>query len=116
MKVSDFEAEGNTLKAESLPAGKTLRLTIRGFDSQVFVNEDESKDEKCVILFEGKTKGIATGVMNLHEIERVYGDDMDSWIGKELDVSTAMKSNKKIGFVLNGVADGAAEGVDDIPF
>ncbi len=116
MKISDFGTAGNTLKADEIPAGRTLRLKIHGFEVQAFENEDGTKDEKCVIMFVDKDKGIATGVQNLREIGRVYGEDMDTWVGKELEVSTAIKGNDKLGFVLRGVVAGDAAGSDDIPF
>jgi len=119
MNVNDFSGGADTLKASEIPAGVTLKLVIDGFQVVSFPNEDGTKDDKCVIMFVGKDKGIATGVQNLREIERVYGDDMDAWVGKGLEVSTAIKGNDKLGFVLRGMAAGGTDGSappDDIPF
>lgn len=115
MKVGDFAKDGNTMKADEIPAGRTLTLTISGFDTQTFKNEDGSEDEKCVILFDEDVKDIATGVLNLREIERTYGDDMDTWVGRKLQVSTALKSNDKLGFVLRGIYEEPVSTASDAP-
>lgn len=47
-------------------------------------------DEKPVVYFSGETKGLVLNKTNSNIITKIYGDETDEWIGKEVILYPAM--------------------------
>jgi arabinogalactan endo-1,4-beta-galactosidase len=83
MRISDaFPSE--FLKAADLQ-GRTITLTI----SHVEMTEI-GRDERPVLFFKGKEKGLVLNKTNATNIATVYGDDTDDWAGGEVTLYEAM--------------------------
>lgn len=72
------------LKAADLQ-GKTAKVTI----SHV-VMEDIGSDNKPVLYFAGKEKGLVLNKTNANNIAFAYGDDTDGWEGGSLELFSTM--------------------------
>ena len=69
------------LKASDLPDGQDVRVVI----SDVTVDAmEQSADEKPVVHFAGKQKGLVLNKTNSATIEAAYGDETENWAGKEV--------------------------------
>ena len=80
MNVNElYSSESSWLKAEHLPAGKEIPVTI----SETEVTELDNK-KKLVLKFVGKEKGLVLNKTNAMTIEHVYGPESMSWIGKNI--------------------------------
>ena len=66
------------LRASDL-AGKSVKVKI----SKVAI-EKMGEDNKPVIYFEGKQKGMALNKSNAQMIAAVYSPETDGWVGKEI--------------------------------
>lgn len=71
----------NYLKAADIPEGRFIPFTI-----EQCVNEDVGNDDKPenkpVLYFHGKQKGLILNRTNADSIAAVYGDETDDWRGK----------------------------------
>lgn len=67
------------LKASDIPEGREIALQI---DDVRMENMEQSRDEKPVLYFIDKTKGLVLNVTNGNTLADVYGDDTDAWHGK----------------------------------
>ena len=96
------------LKADDLPAGRELRVTIDYVERQAM--PDDPALEKPVLFFRGKTKGLILNVTNGNELAAVLGDDMDAWQGKPVVIyrTTALFAGRRVGAIRLRVA-GTAE-------
>lgn len=74
----------NYLKAGDLD-GRTVRTVMDRVDMETI-----GDDEKPVLYFQGKEKGIVLNKTNANNIAQVYGDDTDDWSGKEIMLFPAM--------------------------
>lgn len=83
MRVSDA-FPSNYLKAVDLQ-GRTVMATI-----DRYTIEDIGDDRKPVIYFVDKEKGLVLNKTNANEIAFVYGDDMDEWAGKKIELFSMM--------------------------
>lgn len=85
MRVSDaFPSQ--YLKAADLQ-GRTVKVTI---DRYTF--EEVGDDRKPILYFVGKEKGLVLNKTNANEIAFTYGDDMDDWGGKVIELFSMMVS------------------------
>lgn len=48
--------------------------------------EDIGSDNKPVLYFTGKEKGLVLNKTNANNIANVYGDETDGWAGKEIEL------------------------------
>ena len=86
MKVS--EAFGGFLEAEDLPDGKDITVTIES------VRESGSNDkgtdgkpiDKPIIRLAKVKKELILNKTNAKLIRRIYGNEMNDWIGKEIQI------------------------------
>ena len=85
MRVSEAYPS-NYLKAADLQ-GRQVNVTIERYDM-----EDIGDGHKPVLYFQGKEKGLVLNKTNANEIAFVYGDDMDEWIGKKIELFSMMVS------------------------
>lgn len=72
----------NYIKAADLQ-GRDINVTIR--DVKIAdVGTAQEPDEKPVVYFEGKEKGLVLNKTNANTIAGIYGDDTDLWRGKSI--------------------------------
>ena len=83
MKISSA-FPSNYLKAADLQ-DRNVMVKIDRVDM-----EKIGEDEKPVLYFVGKTKGMVMNKTNASNIANVYGDDTDDWHGQEVVLFSAM--------------------------
>jgi hypothetical protein len=83
------------LKAADWPQGSEANLVIDYIERQAMTDSD---DEKPVLFFVGKQKGLVLNVSNGNELAEAYGDDLDAWQGKPciLYRTTTMFAGKRV--------------------
>lgn len=82
-KLSDHKSgEGKYLKASDVPAGKELRLTISKLSNEALDRDDGSKQQKAVLYFQGKEKGLVLNNTNIDTLIQGYGDDTGAIVGQ----------------------------------
>jgi hypothetical protein len=82
MRVNDYyKTEGKWLKAADL-GDKKHRVVIIGLEEVDFKQDGK----KMAVRFENKAKGLVLNVTNAKSIAAQHGDDMDTWIGKEITI------------------------------
>lgn len=74
----------NYLKASDLQ-GRSVTIKM---DRAVF--ETIGKDEKLVLYFQGKDKGMVLNKTNANNIAFIYGQETDDWRGQEITLFEAM--------------------------
>ncbi len=72
------------LKAADLQ-GRPVRVIMRNV-----VMETVGTDQKPILYFEGKTKGLVVNKTNATTIAYAYGKDTDDWAGGEIELFMAM--------------------------
>jgi hypothetical protein len=77
MKMNDV-FPSNYLKAADLQ-GRDVAVTI-----SKYAMEKMGDDQKLVLYFTGKEKGLVCNRTNADRIVFCYGDDLDNWIGKPI--------------------------------
>ena len=77
---------GKFLKAADLK-GRTVKATIQEIK---FEEIGQDKNQKPVLYFVGAEKGIVLNKTNATEIATAHGDEMDSWVGKEIELFSMM--------------------------
>lgn len=82
MKVSQA-FPSNYLKAADLQ-DRNVRVMISGYKMETI-----GEDQKPVLYFKGKEKGLVLNKTNANNIAAEYGDDMDDWQGKEIILFSA---------------------------
>lgn len=65
--------------------GRNIRVTISHVEMR-----DVGDDNKPVLFFQGKEKGVVMNKTNSNNIAAAYGDDTDGWGGKEVVLYEAM--------------------------
>lgn len=74
----------NYLKASDLQ-GRPLTLSMERIGY-----EQLGDDNKLVLYFQGKEKGLVLNKTNANNIAAIYGPETDNWIGKEVTLVEAM--------------------------
>lgn len=69
------------LKASDLQ-GKEVRVEI--FDVRMEDVSGDGSEEKPIMYFKDKVKGLVLNKTNSGKLEAAYGDDTDGWLGKEI--------------------------------
>lgn len=110
----------NFLKASDLN-GREHTLTIAKC-----LMEEVGDDNRLVIYFAGKEKGMVCNKTNANRIALYYGDDTDGWIGKQITIGCELveyqgKTTEAIRVKAGGAStqQGAGAGVpfnDEVPF
>lgn len=77
---------GNYLKAADLQ-GRTVTVAVS--DCRM---EDLGGEEKPVLYFQGKDRGMVLNKTNASAIVSAYGDDTGAWVGRPLDLFVARVS------------------------
>ena len=76
------------LKAADL-SGKTVRVVMSHIKMKL-IGAGDDQENKPVLYFAGKDKGLVLNKTNANAIAAVYGDDSDNWEGAEVDLYPAM--------------------------
>ncbi len=76
----------NYLKAADLN-NRTIKVAI---NKVVFEEIGRDKDSKPIVYFENVKKGLVLNKTNAVEIAATHGDQMDGWIGKEIELFSMM--------------------------
>ncbi|MBN9219557.1 MAG: hypothetical protein J0I79_16550 [Mesorhizobium sp.] len=74
----------NYLKSDDLK-GREVKVTIADYKM-----EKLGDDDKLVLFFEGKDKGMVCNKTNANRIALFYGSDLDAWKGKEILLGTEL--------------------------
>jgi len=104
------------IKAADL-AGKTHTLTVARVQMED-VGSPDSPEEKPVLYFVGKAKGVVLNKTNATAVAHRYGDDTDDWTNKPVEVypDTTMFGGKMVECVRMRAPAPAAEVGEDVPF
>ena len=76
----------NYLKAADLN-NRTVKVAI---NKVVFEEIGRDKDSKPIVYFDKVKKGLVLNKTNAVEIAATHGDQMDGWIGKEIELFSMM--------------------------
>jgi hypothetical protein len=83
VKRSDYRSESQYLTRADLQ-GRPFRLKVRAINEQPIGEEQKVKP---VLWFEKTEKGmVLSAQINLDTMEIAFGDDMDNWIGKTIEI------------------------------
>lgn len=83
--VTDFyQTESRWLKAEDLK-GRKHKVRIKDYDIVEF-EEKGQKKRKIGLSFDGKDKGLMLNKTNAKIVAKQHGQDMDDWVGKEINI------------------------------
>jgi hypothetical protein len=82
MKVSEVTG-GDLLKAADLGDAE-VPVVIAEVSLKEFKNDAGGTDKKFLITFQNKKKGLVANKTNSKRIAKMYGEDTDDWIGKEI--------------------------------
>ena len=77
---------GKYLKAADLN-NRTVKATILKI---AFEEIGQNNDRKPVVYFDGAEKGLVLNKTNATEIATAHGDEMDEWVGKEIELFSQM--------------------------
>jgi len=78
------------LKAEDLQ-NQRLVVTISHITMEE-IGEEGKKDNKPVVYFQGKQKGLVLNKTNAGQISYMYGDESDLWADKQVELYTMIVS------------------------
>jgi hypothetical protein len=101
------------LKAEDIPKGKKVRCVMKECQMETVQDED-----KIVCYFDGKDKGLMLNKTNAGRLAAAYGDDTDTWYGKEvfLYVEQVSFQGRMVPAIRVDVPRVEASPDDEIPF
>lgn len=78
----------NYLKASDLQ-GRNVTVTIDRVDMEMIGN-GSNREQKMVMYFAGKDKGMVVNKTNANNIAAMYGPDTDGWLGQKVMLYEAM--------------------------
>lgn len=81
--MAKFSTDGKFLKHQELPDGDTV-VTITGYSKEELKDKEGKIDKKWVLTFDEIEKGLALNATNGKTICKLYGDEMDDWLGKRI--------------------------------
>lgn len=104
------------LKAADL-AGKSHALSILGVKIENVGGADNEED-KPVMYFNGKQKGVVLNRTNAMAVAAKYGDDTESWVDKDVLVypDTVMFQGKLVDCIRMRIPVVAADPLEEVPF
>ena len=80
-----LEADSKYLKAILLPEDTPVVLTMSGVKTEL-VGQGNDAENKAVLYFQGKDKGLILNKTNGNTIMDLYGEDSDEWIGQKIAI------------------------------
>lgn len=72
------------LRASDIPEGRQVQVVMDHVAIENVAGNSDPDDEKPVLYFRGKSKGMVLNKTNSTTISQVYGDETDDWSGKPL--------------------------------
>lgn len=72
------------LKASDLPEGQFIGVTIDRVQVENVAGNGQAEEDKPVLYFVGKEKGLVLNRTNSQAIADVFGDETDDWTGKRI--------------------------------
>lgn len=129
--ISDYEQEENLMDmskysqsdSKDLKAadfiGKNLKVVISAVEIRKYpATDDKPANEKPVLSFEGKDKGLVLNATNTKVLCKAYGNDDEGWVSHEIGLSTADYTDKGYGhgWVVTPLDVEPEDFDDDIPF
>ena len=72
------------LRAVDLPKDEDVKVTIDHVQIEDVAGNHDPDDERPVLFFQGKSRGLVLNKTNSNLIVGEYGDETDDWIGKPL--------------------------------
>lgn len=91
MKYSE-QYDGNFIEAITLPRDKPVELTIKSIEPANTRKVLKGLIDKPIVLFEESPKELVLNKTNGRMICKLYGNNMDSWIGKKVKIFQARVS------------------------
>lgn len=86
MKMSEMYPDTSTwLKAEDLQKRRVV-VDISHVRAEEINDNDKGKVSKAVVYFKGKEKGLVLNKTNAAQIAYLYGDEMDMWADKQIEL------------------------------
>ena len=76
------------LKAEDLK-GQRIPVTISRVEMGD-IGDGDSREQKPIVYFQNKEKGLVLNKTNAGNISYMYGDESDAWIGKQVELFTTI--------------------------
>src|SRR3990167_4142855 len=77
---------GNEVGSTQVP------LVIKTIKKEKIFSQKTNKSENTlVVYFEGKDRGVCLGKTRAYDIAKLYGEDTDGWIGKNICLYTEKK-------------------------
>ena len=116
MDMTKYAAtDSNDLKAVDFK-GKNLRVTISDVEERHYeARNGQPAQDKAVLRFEGKEKTLVLNKTNTKILINAYGADSNSWIAKEIGLST-QETELGEGWVVTPLNVQPPDYDDDIPF
>lgn len=74
---------GRYLKAADLPDGKDVSVRMAGVQMELM---EQSREEKPVLRFVGKDRGLVLNRTNADSIAAIYGDDIAEWTDQPINL------------------------------
>lgn len=113
-KVSDIY-QSAWLKAEDL-AGAGRKVHIEAIKVEQFDDQQKgTKENKIVVAFAGKQKRLICNKMQAGALAKLFGDDTDNWLNREVVLTPVPTPNGKETIAVMGVPV-AEEENGKIPF
>lgn len=100
-KVSDIY-QSAWLKAEDLQ-GAARRVQIESAKTEEIKNQDGTKERKIVLGFVGKAKKLILNKSQASTLVKLYGDESDYWLNKEIMLSPIPSNNGKETIAVTGL-------------
>lgn len=83
-----FTVDSKYLKHTDLPEGEDMIVTIQSFEKENLGKPGGKQEMKWVIAFRELEKRLGLNSTNGKTICKLYGDEMDDWIGKKIILYT----------------------------
>ena len=97
--MSKYKSSSNSddLKAKDF-VGKVFKLVISKVDTVTYpANENQEEQTKAVLYFEGKEKRLVLNGSNTEVLCSAFTSEGESWVGKEIQLSTQDYTAKGFG-------------------
>jgi hypothetical protein len=111
-------SDSKDLKAADF-IGKNLKVVVSNVSVRKYeATEDKPANEKPVLSFEGKEKGLVLNATNTKTLIKAYGEFSEDWLGHEIGLTVADYTDKGFGhgWVITPLDVEPPDFDDDLPF
>jgi hypothetical protein len=119
MDMSKYgHSDSKDLKAADF-VGKNLKVVIESVEIRNYpATDDKPANDKPVLTFVGKEKGLVLNATNTKTLITAYGADSDGWVNHEIGLTVADYTDRGFGhgWVVTALDVEPEEFDDDIPF